>query len=266
MAGERLAREEGGRVDGVILAAGLGTRLRPFTDRAPKALLEVGGVAMLERVARRLVAAGADRLVVNLHPFPEQVRAFVAARGSFGTEVLFSEEREGPLETGGAILKARDLLRRDGPFVVHNVDVLTDLPIEDLLRRHRATRPLATLAVAERASSRALLFDEAGLLGRVDRTRGIDLRVRAPRGEVTSLAFAGIHAVDPSFLDRIEERGAFSVLVPYLRLAAEGASILPYRADAWRWCDVGRSADLTAAEELARALDGSPSGGRARAG
>src|SRR5690606_3788145 len=109
--------------------AGLGTRLAPLTDRMPKALVPVGGVPMLERVARGLVAAGADRLVINTHRFPEQIEAFVASRDGFGVEVVFSPEPEQPLETGGGLGKASSLFRRDAPAFLHNCDVLTALPL-----------------------------------------------------------------------------------------------------------------------------------------
>lgn len=235
-------------MDAVIFAAGLGTRLRPLTEERPKALVEVGGVPMLERVARRLVAAGADRLIVNVHPFAEQVEAFVRARDGFGVEVVLSHEREAPLETGGGLKHAAGLLRRDAPFLVHNVDVMTDLPLGTLYAAQRDAAPLATLAVMERATERFLLFDALGLLGRIDRTKGVDLRVREPRGEVSMLAFAGVHVVSPDLLVALEETGAFSILDPYLRLAGEGAVIRPYRVDAHAWIDVGRPEQLARAE------------------
>src|SRR5262245_31371443 len=120
-------------MDAMILAAGLGTRLAPLTDATPKALVEVGGVPMLERVARRLVEAGAPRLVVNVCPFADRIEAFVRARHGFGVECAISRESPAPLETGGGLLAAAPLLQDDGPVVLHNVDVLTDLSIRDLL-------------------------------------------------------------------------------------------------------------------------------------
>ena len=243
-------------MDAVVFAAGLGTRLRPLTDDRPKALVEVGGEALLERVARRLIAAGADRLVVNLHAFPDSIRAFVRERASFGVDVHYSHELEAPLETGGGLKQARSLLRGDAPFFIHNVDVLTDLPLDALYDAHVASDALATLAVATRPSTRGLLFDEQGLLGRVDRGRGVDLRVRPPAGEVETLAFAGVHAVEPDFPAQITETGAFSILAPYLRLASAGARILPFRVDGYRWHDVGKIATFGEAEALAEAMDG----------
>jgi len=235
-------------VDGLIFAAGLGTRLRPITDRMPKALVAVGGVAMLERTARRLVAAGCDRLVVNVCPFADEIDAFVRARTGFGVEVVLSREAPAPLETGGGLLAARGLLRRDGPLLLHNADVYTDLPLAPLLAAHAASGALATLAVMDRPTSRRLLFDARGLLGRADDVKAVRLTVRPPEGPVAELGFSGVHAIAPALLDRITETGTFSILDTYLRLAGEGARILPFRADGCTWIDIGRNADLERAE------------------
>ena len=231
----------------MLLAAGLGTRLRPLTDRMPKALVEVGGVAVLERVARGLIAAGADRLIVNVHHFPEQIRRYVAERDGFGVEVVFSTEGGAPLETGGGLLQAAPLFRGDAPFFLHNADILTDLPLGEMYAAHLEHDPLATLAVMERPSSRYLLFDERGLFGRADEKKGVRIEVREPVGEVTALGFGGVHVVSPEIFGRLTERGAFSILDPYLRLAGEGLRILPFRIDGRYWSDIGKPEELEAA-------------------
>lgn len=234
--------------EGMIFAAGLGTRLRPLTDDRPKALVEVAGIPMLERVARRLVDAGATRLVVNVHPFADRIRDFVEAKDGFGVEVLFSHERDRPLETGGGLVLARDLLGLEHPTVLHNVDVLSDIDLAALVDTHERTGADATLAVMDRDTSRKLLFDEGGLLGRVDEGRDLELTVRMPEGELHALAFQGIHVVSPALVRAIDERGAFSILDPYLRLAREGLRILPHRVDGCRWIDIGRPEHLARAE------------------
>jgi NDP-sugar pyrophosphorylase family protein len=229
----------------MILAAGLGTRLRPLTDHTPKALLDVGGVPILERVARRLIAAGADRLIINTAHLAEQIEAFVRARDGFGVEAILSREEPGPLETGGALLAARPHFRADAPFFLHNADILSDVPLGEMYAAHLAAGdPLATLAVLDRPTARRLLFDDEGLLGRTDDGKGLDLRVRPLVGEVRALPFAGIHVISPRIFDRLTERGAFSILDPYLRLAAEGQLILPFRVDGCTWIDIGRPAQL----------------------
>lgn len=228
----------------MLLAAGLGTRLRPLTEHTPKALIEVGGVPMLERVARRLIEAGADRLIINLHHLGEQIRDYVEARRGWGVEVAFSEEPGSALETGGGLLRAAPLFRGDAPFFLHNADILSDLPLEEMYRAHLAEAPLATLAVMERDSARHLLFDDQGLLGRADERKKLRIQLREPVGAVRRLAFAGVHVISPALFRQTTERGAFSILDPYLRLAGEGARILPYRVDAWHWLDIGKPDQL----------------------
>jgi len=231
----------------MLFAAGLGTRLRPLTDHTPKALVEVGGVPILERVARRVIAAGADRLIVNVHHFAEQVEAYVRARDGWGVEVVFSREEGAPLETGGGLLRAEPLFRKDAPFIVHNADILTDLPLREMYAAHRESGALATLAVMERETSRHFLFDDRGLLGRTDARKGLELRARPAEGPVRKLAFGGVHVISPEFFPLVTERGAFSILDPYLRLAGEGERILPFRVDGALWLDIGSPAQLEAA-------------------
>jgi N-acetyl-alpha-D-muramate 1-phosphate uridylyltransferase len=244
-------------MDAMILAAGLGTRLQPLTDRMPKALVEVGGAPLLEHVARRLIACGVDRLVVNVHHFAAEIEQAILRRRGFGVEVLVSREEERPLETGGGLRRAAPLLRRDAPFFVHNADVLTELPLGELYGAHAGSGALATVAVMERDSQRALLFDDRGLLGRVDEGKAVEIRVREPEGEERRLAFAGVHVVEPRMLDSMVETGAFPILDPYLRLAAEGERIQPYRVDGYPWFDIGKPEQLEAAR---RWMDGGSGG------
>ena len=242
----------------LVFAAGLGTRLRPLTDRTPKALVDVGDVPMLERVIRRLIDVGVDRVVINVHPFADRIERFVRERDGFGVEVVLSHETERPLETGGGLVHARSLLRPADPLILHNADVLTDLPLAAMTEAHARHAPLATLAVMERPTQRFLLFDDVGLLGRVDETKELEVRVRAARGPVTKLAFAGVHVVSPDLPARITERGAFSILEPYLRLAGEGAPIRPFRVDGSLWIDIGRPAHLKEARRLVREAGQTP--------
>lgn len=239
-------------MDALILAAGLGTRLGELTRTKPKPLIEVGGTPMLELVARRLIAAGVDRLIINTHHLGEQIVDFVEARGGFGVEVAFSHESRAPLETGGAVLHARHLLRGDSPFFLHNSDILTDLPLDELYRHHVKRKPLATLAVMDRPSSRYLLFDDEGLLGRADEGKQLSLEARAPVGEARRQAFAGVHVISPEFPALLEEKGAFSILDPYLRLVAAGYKIEEFHVDGSHWIDIGKPEQLEQANRLAR--------------
>ena len=239
---------ERGRIDGMIFAAGLGTRLRPLTNTIPKALVPVAGVPMLERVARRLIDSGADRLVINAHHHADQVARFVEEREGFGVDCRLSIEEGEPLETGGGLLRAWELghFRGDRPIVVHNADVLTDFAIDGLVDEHRASSRLATLAVMDRDKSRALLFDDDGLCGAVGRDGGVTM-ARDARGTVEHLGYCGVHALEPGLLERVTETGVFSIVWTWLRLVREGASIRPHRVDGSRWIDIGSPEKLAEA-------------------
>lgn len=226
-------------MDAMILAAGRGTRLQPLTDRVPKALVNVGGVAMLERVARRLIDAGVTRLIVNTHHLGAQVRRFLDERDFFGIEGFISEEKEEILDTGGGLLAAERLFRKDAPFFLHNVDILSDADLQAMYGAACASDGLATLAVMEREASRYLLFDQAGLYGHGNAKSGTERLAREPVGKTERLGFCGIHVLSPRIFDRIEERGVFSIIALYMRLAAAGERILPWRIDNADWTDIG---------------------------
>ncbi len=230
----------------MIFAAGLGTRLGPLGESTPKALIEIGGRTMLERTAARLVEAGVTRIVVNVHHHAEAVERFVAAH-DLGADVVLSREPGHPLETGGGLLHARDLLRDDDVVLLHNVDVIGSASLRPLVALQRYGGTLATLVVAERDTARQLLFDEGGLFGREDRRSGQRREVRAPQGPVRALAFAGIHACDPGLLDLITEQGVFPIVDVYLRLAGEGHAIAPCVLDGDEWLEVGNLERLDAA-------------------
>jgi NDP-sugar pyrophosphorylase family protein len=230
----------------MILAAGLGTRLRPLTYETPKALVKVGGLPVLDRVAERVIAVGADRIVVNVSPHADQIRRHIEERDGWGVDVLVSEEPDGPLETGGGLLAAASLFRRNGPILVHNADILTDLDLDALLRAHD-DGALATLAVRAAESDRYLLFDDDGLTGFA--YGGEERRAREPRGEERRLDFLGVQVVSPRMLDRFEETGKFSIFTPYMRLVRSGERIVAHDVGAVRWTDIGTH------EELQRAQD-----------
>lgn len=238
-------------MDAMILAAGLGTRLRPLTNHTPKALVEVDGVPMLERVARRLLDAGADRILVNVSYLADQVQAYIDAadwRTASGApvEVVVSDEPDGPLETGGGIKKAAGFFRRDAPFLVHNADILTDVDLGALweAQRDAADGRVATLAVAPAKTERTLLFDDGGLAG-YTLDGGEPKLMRDADGEGRMLDFCGVQACAPSLLDVIEARDedTFSVMDVYLGQARDGARVAAFDgtdARPNRFLDVGR--------------------------
>jgi NDP-sugar pyrophosphorylase family protein len=245
-------------MEAMILAAGVGTRLRPLTDRAPKALIPVRGRPLLAHVMERLVAAGATRIIVNTHHHADQIRAFLERHTPPGVEIALSSEPDGPYDTGGGLLAAAPLFRREGAFLLHNVDVLSRIPLDLLLAEHDAAhdrpagRPVATVAVQSRDTRRQLLFDEEGLMGWEN--RGVDGsvlaadRVREPIGQFRRWSFTGIHVLEPTVFDLAERTGRFSIVTWYLDLARRGYAILPFDASAWEWMDVGTHERLAEAE------------------
>jgi NDP-sugar pyrophosphorylase family protein len=235
----------------MILAAGLGTRLRPLTDHRPKALVEVGGRTMLEIALARLRFFGIHDVIVNAHHFAGMVVDYLQARDNFGMRIEVSRE-EVLLDTGGGLKNAAHFfLENSGgePFVLHNVDVISAVDLRKMLQLHADRRALATLAVQQRDSSRLLLFDESlRLCGRLTGQPGEIVRPAPP---LQALAFCGIHIISPRLLALMTEEGAFSIISTYLRLASAGEPILAFRADEYYWRDLGKSADLArAAEDL----------------
>jgi NDP-sugar pyrophosphorylase family protein len=226
----------------MLLAAGLGTRLRPLTDTRPKALVEIEGEPLLAIALRRLAQAGVREVVINLHHFGEQIEAWVAEHGASGMRVAFSRETE-LLDTGGGLKQAAWFFDDGKPFLVHNVDVLSDIDLASMVRSHEASGALATLAAMPRPTARPLLFDEAGrLCGRVDASgERLVVPVDAPP---TRLGFCGIHVLSPEVFEHLHEVGRFSVVDAYLRLAVAGKRIRAFRVDGARWRDAGRAADL----------------------
>ena len=238
----------------MVLAAGLGTRLAPLTDAVPKALVAVRGRPLLAHVMDRLVAAGATRLIVNTSRHGDQIATYLEEHAPLGVEILVSYEPDGPYDTGGGFVAAGRLFRRDGPILLHAVDVLSRIPLEVLLAEHRGararsgTRVLGTLAVQDRPSSRRLLFDDEGLMGWEHRAAGGSRRVRESVGTVRDFAFAGIHVVEPEILDLAERTGAFPIVELYLDLAARSYRIEPADVSAHAWQDVGTLQRLREAE------------------
>jgi mannose-1-phosphate guanylyltransferase len=235
----------------MILAAGLGTRLRPLTDDRPKALVELDGRTLLEMTLARLRDCGIREVIVNVHHFGEMVVDYLRAHDSFGMRVEISREQE-LLDTGGGLKRAAEFFRRDGlnePFVVHNVDVLSSINISEMVRRHRERGALATLAVQRRASSRQLLFDRDGRLCGRRNGRDATPEILGNADLFEELAFCGIHVLSPKILERLDEASCFSIIPTYLRLESEGEKVVAFRADGSYWRDVGTPSSLQQAAE-----------------
>lgn len=237
----------------MILAAGLGTRLRPLTDDRPKALVEIAGRTMLEITLGRLREFGIQEVIVNAHHFADRIVEYLKAHEDFGMRIEVSCE-DVLLDTGGGLKKATPFFletgrQQDEPFILHNVDVLTTIDLGKMLRAHEERGALATLAVQTRETSRYLLFDERlQLCGRRAGREGAPELVR-PASRVEALAFCGVHVISTRFLRMITEEGVFSILTPYLRLAALGEKIVAYRADDYYWRDLGKPEQVRQAEQ-----------------
>jgi NDP-sugar pyrophosphorylase family protein len=235
----------------MILAAGLGTRLRPITDDRPKALVEIAGRTLLEITLTRLRAFGIREVIINIHHLPQMIVEYLKANDNFGMRIEVSHE-EVPLDTGGGLKKAAHFFLEDShgseePFIVHNVDVISTIDLARMVQFHTENQALATLAVRDRKTFRYLLFDQQlRLCGRRLGLDGKDEWVRSSP-QAQALAFSGIHIISPRLFAVMTEEGAFPIIACYLRLAAQGERILAFRADEYSWRDLGRPEHVTQA-------------------
>jgi NDP-sugar pyrophosphorylase family protein len=237
----------------MILAAGLGTRLRPLTDDRPKALVEVAGHTLLEIALRRLISFEIREVIVNAHHFADMVVDFLKRNDNFGIRVEVSRE-DILLDTGGGLKKAAWFLQGEQPFILHNVDVLSTIDLERMVQFHDGNQALCTLAVQNRKSSRNLMFDDAGKLCGRRVGNSADELVRAS-ASLHARAFSGVHVISPRLLPLITEEGVFSIITSYVRLAGAGENIVAFPADEYYWRDLGKPEDLAeAARDLKQGL------------
>jgi mannose-1-phosphate guanylyltransferase len=236
----------------MVLADGLGTRLRPLTDHQPKALVEVGGRTLLEITLSRLKTFGIQDVIINVHHFAGTILGYLQTRNNFGLRIEISQE-DVLLDTGGGLKKAGWFFlegadQREEPFLLHNVDVLSNIDLSEFVRKHKEANALATLAVQERETSRYLLFnDQSQLCGRrIVKQKKEELVRRADK--LNALAFTGIHVISSRMLTMMKEEGVFSIIDLYLRLAGEGENIHGFRADGYYWRDLGKLDQVQQAE------------------
>ena len=237
-----------------IFAAGLGTRLKPLTDTMPKALVPVGGKPLLAHVIEKLKAAGCKKIVINIHHFGDMIIDYVKSQNNFGIEILFSDERQMLLETGGAIKHAVDLLG-DEPFLIHNVDILSNVDLKALIEAHNESGSAATLLVSKRNSTRALLFSpEGNLTAWTNKTTG---EVKSPYSDIdisnlNEFAFSGIHIFSPrlfKYFGAYPEK--FSIIDFYLNTCKD-EKIKAYTQEGLQLLDVGKLDSLEKAEEFVK--------------
>lgn len=249
----------------MVLAAGLGTRLRPLTNDRPKALVEVCGRTLLEITLTRLRDFGINDVIINVHHYADMVIDHVKAAGNFGMHIEFSRE-DVLLDTGGGLKKAAWFFKesanhsgnpgpsatnanQDEPFILHNVDIISTIDLQRMVEVHKKSAALATLAVQERTTSRYLLFnDHLQLCGR-RLVKEEKTEIVRPSEYLSELAFTGIHVISPRIFSLLTEEGIFSIVPAYLRLAAQGENIQAFRADEYYWRDLGKAENIRQAEE-----------------
>ncbi|MFO7524356.1 MAG: sugar phosphate nucleotidyltransferase [Ignavibacteriaceae bacterium] len=241
-------------MNALILAAGLGTRLKPLTDEKPKALIEIGGMTLLEISIKKLLKHGFENIVVNVHHFGELIISYLKEKNNFGANIYVSDERKLLLDTGGAIKEIEKHINFDFPILVYNVDVITDLDLMQIYIYHSKSDNLATLAVRKRDSGRYLLLNSdnilCGWINKITREKKI---VRESINKLNEFAFSGIHVVNPAIFNLMPVERKFSIIELYLKLAPNFL-IKGYDHSDTEWIDVGKLKNIEAAERLLKAI------------
>lgn len=236
-------------MEAFLLAAGLGTRLRPLTNDKPKALVEVGGRTLLEINLENLIRQGAERIVVNVHHFGDQIIDFVSSR-KWNTDIVISDERDVLMDTGGGLKKAQHLFSGGHPIVVHNVDILSNIDLSEILRQHTVSKAIATLATSQRETSRYLLASpDNELVGWHKRGTADYIWADGPTNNCKELAFSGIAVIDPSILELMPPASPYPIIPEYLKIAKDHR-IICLEHDPENWMDVGKPETLSAADAL----------------
>jgi MurNAc alpha-1-phosphate uridylyltransferase len=236
-------------VKAILLAAGLGTRLFPLTKDKPKALVEVQGVPLIQHQLEKLKSEGFTEVLINIHHFADQIIAFLKKHKNFGLKILFSDERDQLLDTGGALRKAADFIRGDDPVLIYNVDVLSNISLKDMLHDHRLTGASVTLAIRKRKSSRYLLFDEHNQLRAWENIKTGEKKGDWENKNLIQAAFSGIHIFSSKSVDLFPNKEAFSIIDFYIDIC-DTQYISGYFHDESFWLDVGNPETLAEAEKI----------------
>lgn len=232
----------------MIFAAGLGTRFKPWTDKHPKALALVNGKSLLQRNVEYLQQYGIKEVVVNVHHFADQIIEAVKTNKGWGSNIIISDESNEVLETGGGLLKARNLLKGNEPFLTLNADILTDLNLDKLLACHRKNKALISFGVTNRKTSRYFLFDEDNRLCGWRNTKTNEERISIAKPNLTEKAYSCVVVFEPKIFSFISQQGKFSLVDTYLDLAAAHL-IQAYDHTGDRFVDVGKPESVAVAEE-----------------
>jgi NDP-sugar pyrophosphorylase family protein len=233
----------------MILAAGLGSRLKPWTDNHPKALAVVNGKSLLQRNIEYLQQFGIREVIVNVHHFADQITEAVTQNNGWGSVITISDETDVVLETGGGLKKAAWYFAGEQDFVLMNVDILTDLDLQLMIHQHLEMQSLATLAVSERATSRYFLFNRNNILSGWRNVKTGEEKIVRPSAELIQKAFSGIHVVNADLFGLIRYSGKFSMVDLYLDLAGEH-TITGYDHTGAKLIDVGKPESIEQAEKV----------------
>lgn len=237
----------------MILAAGLGTRLQPLTKALPKALVSVNSRPMLQIVINRLKRSGISEIIINVHHHRQKILEFLQLNNYFDLRIELSEENE-LLETGGGIKKAAWFFDDGQPFLVHNVDVLSNLDISDMVKYHCENQALATLAVRKRNTTRQLLFTSSGNLAGWQSGNNRETTEVQNDKTLEPISFMGVHIISPEIFDLLPKENYFSIIDAYLKLVRGGQKIIAYRGESFYWFDVGSPEKLREAEKFLNRL------------
>ena len=234
----------------MIFTAGLGTRLRPLTNDRPKALIEINGVPMLQLLIERIKSFGFNDIILNVHHFADQVINFLKKKKNFGINISISDETKLLLDTGGGLKKVAWFFNDNKPFLLYNVDILTDLNLKLLYNIHCQSDALATLTVANRDSSRYLLFDKDYCLCGWKNVETKETKIiKNKKTDLILLAFSGIHVINPEIFKLIKRKGVFSIITAYLDLA-KNYKIKAFIDNDSLWMDLGKKDNIIEAEKL----------------
>lgn len=233
----------------MIFAAGLGTRFKPWTDTHPKALAMVNGKSLLQRNIEYLQQYNIKDVVVNVHHFADQIMEAVEKNNGWGSNVMISDETNEVLETGGGLLKAKELLQDNEPFITLNADFLTDLDIGKLIEFHKYRKALISFGITDRKTSRNFLFDEEyRLCGWRNNSTGEE-KIAIPKNDLKEMAYSCVVVFEPAVFELISQRGKFSLVETYLSLASS-YPIYGYNHSGDKLVDVGKPESVAIAEKM----------------
>ncbi len=236
----------------LIFAAGLGTRLKPITDSIPKALVPIAGKPLLEHIIVKLIANGYDEIIVNVHHFPDLIIDFLKEKNNFGIRIEVSDERDFLLDTGGAIRKCEWFFEGEKNFLVHNVDILSNIDLKLLQAQHAKNNALATLVVSERSTFRYLLFDSSLRLKAWTNERTGELRPAnlTNSQELKKLAFSGIQILSSQVFELMKTYDAKFPIINFYLDSMEKELISAFIPDNYKMLDVGKIEEIEQAERF----------------